>query len=115
MIKGLECPLCEEKLSNLGLLSLGKRRLRGGLTNAYKYLKGIGMQMDETRCFLVVCSGKSRSNGLKLERSKFHTNIWNKFFAVTVTENCNKLPREHVESPSMEIFETCLDAYLCDL
>ena len=32
-----------------------------------------------------------------------------------VMENWNRLPREVVEPPSMEIFKTCLDTYLCDL
>ena len=37
------------------------------------------------------------------------------FFMVKVMEQWNRLPRELVESPSMEIFKICLDAYLCDL
>ena len=36
------------------------------------------------------------------------------FFTVKVMEHWNRLPREVVESP-MEIFKTCLDAYLYDL
>lgn len=35
--------------------------------------------------------------------------------AVSVTEHWNRLPRETVQSPSLEIFRIHLDAYLCDL
>ena len=44
MIKSMEHLLYEERLSNLGLFRLWKRRLRRDLVNIYKYLKGGGRQ-----------------------------------------------------------------------
>jgi len=67
MIQGLEHLPYEERLRDLGLFSLEKRRLRRDLMKVYKYLKGGAMQMDEARLFLLVCSNTIRNNGLKLE------------------------------------------------
>ena len=113
MMKGLEHLLYEERLSNLGLFSLGKRRLRRDLINVYKYLKGGGRQVDEARLFSVVCSNRTRSNGLQMEHRKFCTNMW-KNFMVRVTEHWHRLPREVGASPSVEILKTHLVVDLCN-
>ena len=63
----------------------------------------------------MVCNGRTRSSGLKLEHRKFCTNTWKNIFMVRMTEHWNRLPREVVESISIEIFKTWLDAYLCNL
>jgi len=114
MIKSLEHFLYEERLSNLGLFSMGKRP-RGDLNNAYTHLKEGGREMDEAWLFSVVCSNRTRSQGLKLVHRKFRTNMQKNFFMVRVTEHRNRLQREVVQSPSVEIFKTYLDAYLCDI
>ncbi|KFV80535.1 hypothetical protein N308_01216, partial [Struthio camelus australis] len=51
-------------------------------------------------------------NGQKLNRRKFHLNLRKDFFAVRVTEHWSRLPREAVESPSLELFKTRLDVIL---
>ena len=70
--------------------------------------------MGEARLLSVVCSNRTRRNGLKLECRKFHTNT-QKNFMVRVMEHWNRLPSEVVESPAMEIFKTCLNSFLCNL
>jgi len=104
----------EERLRELSLFSLEKRRLRGDLRNADKSLQG-GAQEDGARLFPVVPSDRTRGSGHKLKHRKFQLKMRKNFFPLRVTESWNRLPREIVDSFSLEIFKTCLDKVLCSL
>lgn len=63
----------------------------------------------------MVPSDKTRGNGHKPKYRKFWLNMRNLYsFTVRVTKHWNRLPRVVVESLSLEIVKTRLDAILCN-
>ena len=114
MIRGQEHLSYEERLRELGLLSLEKRRLQGDLIVAFQYLKG-AYKLEGERLFLRVDSGRTRENGFKLRQGRFRLDIRRRFFTQRVLTHWNRLPKESVDAPSLEAFKARLDVALGSL
>jgi len=102
-IRGLEYLSYEDRLRELGLFSLEKRRLWGDLLAAFLYLKG-AYRKDGEGLFTKVCD-RTRGNSFKLKECRFTLGIRKKFFTMRVVKHWNGLPREAVAAPSLEMFK----------
>ena len=114
MIRVLEHLSYEEKLRDLGLSRLEKRKLQGHLIVAFQYLKAV-YRKDGNNLFSKACCDRTRSNGFKVREGRFRLDIRKKFFTMRVVKHWNGLPREVVEVPPLETFKPRLDGALSNL
>ena len=97
----------------MGLFSLEKR----GSWRPYSNLlvpKGVYQKAGEG-LFTRACSDRTRGNGYKLKKGRFRLIARKKFFTLRVVRHQNRVPREAVAAPSLEVFKARLDGTLSNL
>ncbi|KAK4815392.1 LOW QUALITY PROTEIN: hypothetical protein QYF61_001380, partial [Mycteria americana] len=110
MIRGLEHLSYEDRLRELGLFSLEKRRLRGDLIVAFQYLKE-AYRKDGDRLFSKACCDRTRSNGFKLREGRFRLDLRKKFFTMRVVNTGTGFPESMHKERSQHGFtkgKSCL-------
>lgn len=75
--------------------------------STFQYQKGLQEQDFE--------QGTTKGNGFKLRECGFQLDVEKKFFTGRVLRHWNKLPREAVDVPSLEIFKAKVDGALSNL
>lgn len=97
--------LSEEMRWELGGFGLQKGRL--GDFTAEMLLQGGDKNSNASKLFLQVHSARTRGTGLLLPSAKSFLNKGSSSFAMRVLQPWDRLPKEVVESPSLDFQDTC--------
>ena len=101
----------EERLKEVGLTTLEKRRLRADLLEVFKILKGFE-GIGERSFFERRKEGGSRGHKFMLFKKRFLTNLWKFSFGNRVVNTWNILPDNLVQAGTINGFKNGLDRYL---
>ena len=111
IIQGMEHLSYKDRLKELGLFSLEKRRLQSDLIAAFQYLK-VSCWKEGDRLSSRICCDNTRGKRFQLKEGRFRQDISENFLTIRVARHWNGSPREVVDAPSLEVFKAKLDRAL---
>ncbi len=111
-VSGLVGKTYEERLTELGIESLEKRRMRLDLIETFKILRG-HEDVEPSTWFKLVPQERTRltrmsADGLCLQRVQTRLDLRRNFFSSRVVEPWNRLPEQTRRSPNVSSFKTAI-------
>ena len=120
MVSNLRGSTYEEKLAELGMVTLDKRRIRGNLIQVYKTMSG----KDNVDLQTWFRPAQQKDNGpmtraasghFNVMRNEGRTELRKNFWSVRVCDAWNNLPDQIKEQPSTNGFKNSLDNFMAGL
>ncbi|GAB0193654.1 hypothetical protein GRJ2_001830700 [Grus japonensis] len=112
MITGLEHLSYEDE--RVGVVQPREKKALGRSNCSFPVPEG-AYGKDGEGLFIRECSDRTRGNMFKLKEGQFRLDVRKKFFTVRVVRHWNRLPREVVDAPSLEVSKARLDEALGNL
>jgi len=113
MLPGMEGRSYEERLRDLRLFSLERRRLRSDLIEAYKMIRGLD-RVDSESIFPRMVKTGTQGHSSKLWDDRYRTDVRGRFFTQRVVRAWNALPVTVMDSPTLREFKWSLDKHMDD-
>ena len=111
LIPNLRNKTYDERLRELNLFSLVKRRLRGKLIECFKIIKGF-TNIEVGNIFTFAPKLPTRGHELKLRGHRVNLDITKYFFTNDIVDKWNSLPESVVNSTTIDMFKMRLDRHL---
>ena len=98
----------EDRLRELKLPSMEYRRRRGDMIQCFKIMNGL-VRLKTTELFTTIPAGTTRGHNQRVLRQRAHKSVRAKSFSQRTISSWNSLPKEFIESPSVNTFKNWLD------
>ena len=102
----------EQRLEKMKLPSMCYRRLKGDITEVFKYTHNIFKLSDSLIEF--ISRTNSRGHSYKLKKQRCNTTLRQHFFTLRIVDRWNSLPAEVAEAPSLNAFKNRVNLLMRD-
>jgi len=110
LIEGFRNMSYSERLSQTGLISMEKRRVRGDLIEVFKMLKS-NDRVDFNKYFEIQSYNRTRGHNCRIVKQRSNLDIRKYFFSQRVVNTWNSLPQTVIDADSVNSFKNRLDKF----